>query len=114
MGWAIDPGGLTRVLEQLKVYRLPIYITENGLADADDDQRSDFIRDHLRAVEAAQVRGVDVRGYLHWSLLDNFEWADGFTPRFGLVAVDYATQARTPRRSAYVYKAIIEQARSTR
>jgi len=111
IGWPLDPAGLTQVLLELKRYRLPIYITENGLADAEDRQRADFIRDHLRAVERAQAQGADVRGYLHWSLLDNFEWDLGFGPRFGLVAVDYTTQTRTPRRSAYVYKAIIEQAK---
>lgn len=110
MGWPISPEGLTHVLLHMKRYKLPIYITENGLADADDSRRADFIRSHLRAVEAAQAQGSDVRGYLHWSLLDNFEWAEGFKPRFGLVAVDYATGERTVRPSAYVYKAIIEQA----
>jgi beta-glucosidase len=63
-------------------------------------------------VEKAQAQGVDVRGYLHWSLMDNFEWAEGFRPRFGLLNVDFATQARTPRASAYVFKAIINQAQS--
>lgn len=109
--WPINPQGLTQVLLELKRYKRPIYITENGLADASDSQRADFIRDHLRAVEQAQAQGADVRGYLHWSLLDNFEWDLGFAPRFGLVAVDYPSQKRTPRPSAYVYKAIIEQAK---
>lgn len=112
LGWPVYPKGLTQILLDLRQYRLPIYITENGVADARDRLRSDFIRDHLRAVEKAQVRGADVRGYLHWSLLDNFEWHLGFAPRFGLVEVDYKTLARKPRPSAYVYKAIIEQAQS--
>lgn len=110
IGWAIRPEGLTHVLLEMKRYNKPIYITENGLADADDSKRSDFIRAHLRAVEKAQAQGADVRGYLHWSLLDNFEWDLGFKPRFGLVEVDYETLTRKPRPSAYVYKAIIEQA----
>jgi beta-glucosidase len=109
INWPIDAQGLTRILLQMRLYKLPIYITENGLADAADTRRADFIRSHIRAIEAAQAQGVDVRGYLHWSLLDNFEWEKGFTPRFGLVAVDYATQTRRPRRSAYVYRAIIEK-----
>ena len=108
--WMVYPEGLTQVLLEMKKYRLPIYITENGLADAMDSRRAEFIRSHLRAVEDAQRQGVDVRGYLHWSLLDNFEWAQGFGPRFGLIEVDYTTQKRTIRPSAYVYKAIIEQA----
>lgn len=111
MGWMVYPEGLTNVLLEMKQYKLPVYITENGLADAEDSRRAEFIRSHLRAVEEAQRLGVDVRGYLHWSLLDNFEWDKGFGPRFGLVEVDYATQQRIPRPSAYVYKAIIEQAR---
>lgn len=111
IGWEIDPGGLQRVLRDLHQYGWPIYITENGLADAEDTQRADFIVSHLRILEEAQRTGIDIRGYLHWSLLDNFEWDKGFSPRFGLVAVDYETLERRPRRSAYVYKAIIEQAR---
>jgi beta-glucosidase len=112
MGWPINPQGLTQVVLAAKRYRLPIYITENGIADAADRQRATFIQDHLRAIERAQARGADVRGYFYWSLLDNFEWADGFTPRFGLVAVDYKTMRRTIRPSAWAYKAIIDQSRN--
>ncbi len=111
MGWPIIPGNLIDVILSMRRYKKPIYITENGLADARDALRADFIRSHLRAVEEAQRKGADVRGYLHWSLIDNFEWADGFAPRFGLVAVDYETMQRTVRPSAYVYRAIIRQAR---
>lgn len=110
MGWPIQAAGLTDVLLSARQYRKPIYVTENGVADAADRLRGDFIRDHVRAVEAAQAKGADVRGYLHWSLLDNFEWDKGFGPRFGLVEVDYKTLERKPRASAYIYKAIIEQA----
>ncbi|MGH7929500.1 MAG: glycoside hydrolase family 1 protein [Candidatus Binatia bacterium] len=110
MKWSISPEGLTHTLLHMKKYRKPLYITENGLADARDLQRADFIRDHLRAIEKAQAFGADVRGYLHWSLLDNYEWADGFTPRFGLIEVDYTTMRRRVRPSAYAYRAIIEQA----
>jgi beta-glucosidase len=109
IAWPIYPEGLTRVLLDIKRYKKPIYVTENGLADTKDSRRADFIRSHVRAIEKAQSKGADVRGYLHWSLLDNFEWADGFAPRFGLVAVDYKTMERTVRPSAWVYKAIIEQ-----
>ncbi len=114
LSWPIRPEGLTEVLLQTKKYGLPIYITENGLADAADTRRADYIRSHLRAVELAQAKGVDVRGYFHWSLIDNFEWDKGFTPRFGLIEIDYKTMRRMPRPSAYVYKAIIEQAREKR
>ncbi len=111
LGWSIVPSGLTQALLHMKRYKKPIYITENGLADAADTKRADFIRSHIRAIEEAQKKGCDVRGYLHWSLIDNFEWAEGFTPRFGLVAVNYETMKRTIRPSAYVYKAIIEQSK---
>ncbi len=111
MGWPLYPEGLTQVLLEAKRYHRPIYVTENGIASARDDHRSAFIQAHIRAIEAAQAQGADVRGYLHWSLLDNFEWADGYPPKFGLVGVDFATQQRRIRPSAYVYKAIIKQAR---
>ena len=95
-------------LMDLKRYQVPIYITENGLADAADRYRQWFIKETLPAVHRAIRDGADVRGYLHWSLMDNFEWAYGFWPRFGLVEVDYATQERRPRPSAQYYKKIIE------
>jgi beta-glucosidase len=114
MGWEIYAQGLTDLLLQLKAeYDLPpIYITENGMAAADqledgrvDDQvRVDYIRTHLEALKAAMDQGVDVRGYFLWSLLDNFEWNSGYTKRFGIVYVDYATQARIPKASALWYR----------
>ncbi len=107
LGWEVYPRGLYYVLKELERYSLPIYITENGIADAQDRVRAGFIRDHVAWMEKARAEGADVRGYFHWSLLDNFEWADGFGPRFGLVEVDYATQERTIRDSAYVYADII-------
>ena len=109
--WPIRPEGLKYVLLHMKRYGLPIYVTENGLADADDNKRADFIRDHLRMIEEAQKEGADVRGYLHWSFMDNFEWDLGFKPRFGLVEIDYETMERKVRPSAYVYKAIIDSAK---
>lgn len=112
VGWPIEPKGLEHVLTMFwHRYKKPMYITENGVADWDDSRRPDFIRSHLRAIERAQQAGVDVRGYFHWSLLDNFEWEAGFWPRFGLIEIDYETLERKPRASAYVYKAIIEQAK---
>jgi beta-glucosidase len=96
------------VLKSLKKYNLPIYITENGLADADDTRRAKFIREHLVMVHRAISEGVDVRGYLHWSLLDNFEFPDvrGFWPRFGLIEIDYKTLERKVRPSALEYARI--------
>jgi beta-glucosidase len=107
-GWEIYPESMYQILKQLKKYRLPIYITENGLADARDVWRSSFIARYLEQVRRAMDEGVDVRGYFYWSLLDNFEWDSGFWPRFGLVEVDYHTLKRKIRPSALVYKKIIE------
>ncbi len=107
LGWELFPEGLGRIVRSLKKHKKPILITEHGLADADDSRRPQFIQDSLSHLSSAIADGAPVIGYLHWSLLDNFEWADGFTPRFGLVEVDYVTQARTPRASAWLYKEII-------
>lgn len=111
MGWELFPSGIERVLVRLKKYNKPIYITENGLADANDRNRSWFLTETLRHAHRAFEDGADVRGYFHWSLLDNFEWDSGYWPRFGLVAVDRATQKRTPRSSASVYQKLIGQSR---
>jgi beta-glucosidase len=106
MGWEIYPAGIYHVLKYLARFKLPIIIAENGLADADDSRRVNFIKDHLRYVHQAIAEGVDVRGYFHWSLLDNFEWAWGWEPKFGLYAVDCVTLLRTSRPSVAVYAEI--------
>ena len=85
---------------------MPIIVSENGLADASDSQRARFLLDHLAWLHRAIEEGADVRGYLHWSMLDNFEWAAGFGPRFGLAEVDYTTFERTLRPSAATYGTI--------
>lgn len=108
MGWDIFPDGLYHVLMELKPYRTPIYITENGLADSADKQRKQFIVTHLDAAHRAISDGVDLRGYFYWSLMDNYEWAHGFGPRFGLVEISYNTLERHVRPSASVYKEICE------
>ncbi len=107
-GWEISPESLTRILLRLKRYDLPIYITENGVADANDKFRADFIREHIQAFRLAMQGGADVRGYFYWSLLDNFEWAEGYTKRFGLIEVNFETQERMFRPSAYIYRDIIK------
>ena len=81
---------------------------ENGTADGEDKYRADFIRKHLMYVHQAIKEGVDVRGYFHWSLMDNFEWARGWAPKFGLHSVDRKTFERTARPSVEVYKKICE------
>lgn len=106
LGWEIYPEGIYYVLKSLKKYNKPIFITENGLADAKDEKRTDFIREHLTWVYKAIQEGADVRGYFYWSLLDNFEWDNGFWPRFGLFEVNYQTLERRRRPSADYYASI--------
>jgi beta-glucosidase len=113
LGWEIHPQGLLRLLREVsRRYRLPIFVTENGLADAKGNRRSSFIKQHLGAIATAAREGIDVRGYFHWSLLDNFEWADGFSPRFGLYRVDYASLTRTPTPGAETFSRFAEALRS--
>ena len=118
MPWPVEPESLywgPRFIAER--YKLPVYVTENGLANADwvaldgrvhDPQRIDFTQRYLRTLKRAAADGVDVRGYFHWSIMDNFEWAEGYGRRFGLIHVDYATQKRTPKDSAHWYKSVIE------
>lgn len=106
MDWEIYPEGVYYVLRDLNKFKKPIFITENGIADRTDKLRAKFITDHLYWVWRAIQEGVDVRGYLYWSLLDNFEWVQGFVPRFGLVEIDYATLERKIRPSAWEYAKI--------
>jgi beta-glucosidase len=98
--------GLTLQLVRLKELGVPLYVTENGVCDPSDTLRTGYIREHVAAVHAAISQGADVRGYFHWSLLDNFEWAEGYRAHFGLVSVDFETQRRTVRDSARVYAEI--------
>jgi len=119
MGWPVEAAGLTRLLVWLRdTYPTlpPIYITENGRAcgdvvdadgQVDDPDRVRYLDDHLRAVADAVEAGVDVRGYYCWSMMDNFEWAEGYAMRFGLVHVDYATQKRTPKASFGWFRSLI-------
>ena len=108
INWELHPEGLYHILCTLREYHIPIYITEHGLADHNDTQRSWYIRESLHSMEKAILEGIDVRGYFHWSFLDNFEWHKGFWPRFGLVEIDYHTLQRKPRSSFYSYKKIIK------
>lgn len=107
MGWEIYPDGIYHALKKLQKYKLPIIITENGIADKRDEHRADFVRDHLINVHKAIQEGVDVRGYLYWSLMDNFEWIFGRRPRFGLVEIDYEKDLeRRVRKSALYFSKI--------
>ncbi len=118
-GWEVFPDALTAVLVWVRERygHLPLYITENGAAfydpptaldgQVDDPLRVHYLREHLRAAHSALERGIDLRGYFTWSLLDNFEWSQGYAKRFGIVHVDYATQRRTPKASARFYADVI-------
>ena len=104
MGWAVYPDGLRQVLHRAAEAGLPLYVTENGIATEDDTERLDYLESHLAAVARARAEGVDVRGYLHWSAFDNFEWSEGYGPKFGLIAVDRDKDfTRTPKPSAYAF-----------
>lgn len=106
-GWEIYPEGLRKALRLMAEFKRPLYVTENGVADFHDKIRSYFLLSHLYQVHRSiEEDGLDVRGYLHWSLIDNYEWAKGFQKRFGLFYVNFETKIRAPRPSAYVYKAI--------
>jgi len=108
LGWDIYPQGLYQTLLKLKKYNLPVMITENGICTSNDEVRWEFIEVHLRAIHRAMQDGVKMGGYLYWSLLDNFEWAEGYTPRFGLIDMDYATQKRTVRQSAIKFSRVCQ------
>ncbi len=107
MGWNQEPDKIYDVLLELKRFNKPIYITENGLADGKDVLRKWYLTESLSAIHKAINQGVDVRGYLHWSFLDNFEWDKGFWPRFGLVKVDFKTFKRKIKKSAEFYSKIV-------
>jgi beta-glucosidase len=119
MDWEVFPEGLKSCLlwVQRRYGEIPLYVTENGAAFADplpangrvaDPRRVDYLRRHLLAAQAALAEGAKLKGYFAWSLLDNFEWAFGYSKRFGLVHVDFATGARTPKDSALFYRRVIE------
>jgi beta-glucosidase len=110
-GWPVVPGALTELLVDLhQRYGKPLYITENGCCyeeAPEDPRRVQFLAAHTDAVAGALARGADVRGYFVWSLMDNFEWAEGYTKRFGLVHVDFDTLVRTPKSSYHWYRDLI-------
>ena len=123
IGWEIDPSAFTELLTTLDARHdlPPCYVTENGACynhepdgagRVDDGPRIDYLDGHLAALADAIDAGVDVRGYFAWSLLDNFEWAEGYRMRFGIVHVDYATQARTIKASGQWYRDAVRAARA--
>ncbi|MDZ7611417.1 MAG: glycoside hydrolase family 1 protein [Candidatus Moranbacteria bacterium] len=107
LGWEIYPRGIYEITKDAwQRYQKPIYILENGLADKEDKYRKEFIENHLKRLHGAIEEGADVRGYFHWSLIDNFEWLEGFEPRFGLCEMNYDTMERKIRPSARRYAEI--------
>lgn len=117
MGWEVYPEGLYDILLNLyRDYKIPIYITENGAAYNDvvddgkvkDEKRIYYLKEHIKRAYLAIKDGVDLRGYFVWSLMDNFEWGHGYSKRFGIIYVDYETQKRILKDSAYFYKKVIE------
>jgi len=120
MGWPVEPGGLTEMLVRIKdeYADVPIYVTENGRAVhdyidpegvVDDEERISYLDRHFRAAHEAMEQGVDLRGYMVWSFLDNFEWAEGYSKRFGIVFVEYGTQQRVLKSSARWYSEVIKR-----
>jgi beta-glucosidase len=106
MNWNFAPEKIYEALQILRRYKKPIIVCEAGVADTDDSDRAEYITKQVEATWRAIQDGIDVQGHIYWSLLDNYEWALGFEKRFGLIAVNYETQERTIRPSAYVYKKI--------
>jgi beta-glucosidase len=100
MPYTIYGEGMYRAIETVSILDVPIIITENGVADAEDNRRELYIKRYLYAVSKAIEDGFDIRGYFYWSLMDNFEWAFGYDMKFGLFSVDYSTQKRTLRKGA--------------
>ncbi len=109
LGWYVSAESFYKLLIKLKKYSLPIIITENGTAEKRESFYEDFLVTHLESVGRAMQDGVDIKGYLWWSLLDNFEWDKGFWPRFGLLEVDYNTFQRRPKPFSYIYAKICKE-----
>jgi len=117
MGWTITPNALYWAMKFIyERYNLPLMITENGMTNVDfvamdgkvyDPQRVEFLKFYLKGLHQAIIEGVPVIGYMYWSIMDNFEWAEGYEPRFGLIHVDYRTQKRTRKESSYWYEKLI-------
>ncbi|MDD3296410.1 MAG: family 1 glycosylhydrolase [Candidatus Omnitrophica bacterium] len=109
LGWDIYPQGFYELLMSLKKYNLPVFVTENGTAESQETFYESYLVEHLRSLARAYEEGVDLMGYLWWSLLDNFEWDKGFGPRFGLIEVDYTNFNRKIKPFAYTYAKICRE-----
>ena len=103
-GWEVVPGSFLPLLREAASLGRPLLVTENGLADAEDRMRAGFLEEHVAVLARAEEEGLPVHGYLHWSLVDNYEWLDGWGPRFGLLELDRETLERRPRPSAETFR----------
>jgi beta-glucosidase len=108
MGWEIHPHGLEKVLNYASTLNIPIIITENGIATHNDRAKIKFMKGHIDVLERCLKKGIDVRGYFYWSLIDNYEWLQGLDARFGLYNVDFSTMERTPTKAALYYSHLIK------
>lgn len=108
MGWEIHPHGLERVLQYASKLKIPLIITENGIATRDSSKKITFMKRHIDIVEKCKTKGVDIRGYFYWSLIDNYEWLQGLDARFGLYTVDFRTLERKPTNAAAYYSFLIK------
>lgn len=113
LGWSFRPDSVGIALRRASAVApgIPLIVTENGVATDDDDERLEYLQGATAAVAAALLEGVDVRGYLHWTFIDNYEWASGYAVTFGLVGVDRETFVRTPKPSAYWLGALARASR---
>jgi beta-glucosidase len=108
-GWEVHPRGLERVLRYASKLKVPILITENGIATRDDQKKIKFIKGHVDVLERCLESGIDVRGYFYWSLIDNYEWLRGFDARFGLYSVNFSTFERKPTSAANYYSYLVKK-----
>ena len=109
MDYALYPEGFYKALHTISTLNKPIYVTENGVADRGDRIRTLFINRYLYALKMALKDGIDIRGYFYWTLMDNFEWAEGYDMKFGLYKVDFKTQKRSLRKSSKLFSEIVKR-----
>ncbi len=110
LGWGMDPEGIYDCIKYIQAkFDKPIYILEHGISDPDDKKRSKYIKKALESVAKAIKEGADIRSYLHWTLMDNFEWSFGYTSKFGMFALEPKTLKRLPRKSAFVFSKIARE-----
>ena len=113
MPYPIYPQGLYNAIRDISILDVPIYITENGIADNKDDRRDIFLRSYIQAMFKAIEEGYDVRGYYYWTFSDNFEWDEGFSMKFGLYSVNFDNQEKTLKKGAEFFKQVIQNSKKS-